>query len=171
MAQVGSSGRRSQWMPRDAGFRLAEAERDLPSVPEFVDTDEAVVRSWFPSTDERDTAGSAQASSWLATVIERPSRPGTCGIGAEPLKKEKPAEYIATDRLAKRVVGRKQRREMEEQDDASKFKETHTAQQDESSEDEVGGRSAGGMGSAVPVRKDALSVLLAGPLPKKKKRR
>ena len=46
-------------------------------------------------------------------------------------------------RLAKRVVGRKQRRETQEQDDASKLKETHMAQQDESSEDEVGGRSAG----------------------------
>ena len=63
---------------RKAGLEDMLAERRSAEVEEERDT-----------ADAGGTAGSVQASSWLGTVIERPSRPGTCGIGAEPSKNEK----------------------------------------------------------------------------------
>lgn len=94
------------------------------AVPDFVDPDEAAVRAWFGGYDETGgaksrPAGNYQASSaWVSTVLDRPSRPGRLGLGAEPPKR-KVEEEIATapvGKAARRLLGRRKRIEEEETD-------------------------------------------------------
>eukprot|EP00929_Paragymnodinium_shiwhaense_P079159 TRINITY_DN41168_c0_g1_i1.p1 TRINITY_DN41168_c0_g1~~TRINITY_DN41168_c0_g1_i1.p1 ORF type:complete len:314 (+),score=73.46 TRINITY_DN41168_c0_g1_i1:96-944(+) len=114
----------------------AAASLQAVSIPEFLDPDEDLVRSWFGGSSE-GTGGAAKTSNllstsateaWLASVVERRPRPNSLGLGAEPVRREDTKEAFIEaagpqlNKAVRRLVNRKARREDEEAQEAESWK-------------------------------------------------
>eukprot|EP00928_Gymnodinium_smaydae_P021379 TRINITY_DN18333_c0_g2_i1.p1 TRINITY_DN18333_c0_g2~~TRINITY_DN18333_c0_g2_i1.p1 ORF type:complete len:282 (-),score=69.46 TRINITY_DN18333_c0_g2_i1:91-852(-) len=124
--------------PAQPGERPSALHSELPLVPEFVDPNEDIVRSWFcadfaAADGDSDANGvaaasTASAAAWLSGLAARRKRPARLGLGAAQPGREGETDADGREKgaaapaavapemrkAAKRLVGRKQRRDAEE---------------------------------------------------------